>query len=222
MSLQKTGLLFIFTLFLNIFSYAGGPDLITRLQSNTAVPVYYVSGYINAEGLNGSCKGIRDEVDVPSQYKTAIFSDFVANMKLDYKYKNFTIDTNAITEDSLKALDSIAISGNIFAVLVISGTYETEQDFSSNQAGFYLSKLKMRANLKFYEITDKNKTRLLTKHSKEICTVASKNIEHAGCKSSTLDYVDYISPTTLVGKLKDQVSLDQKKIAEKEWKKHKD
>ncbi len=213
---------FIFLSFLSVnLAFAGKEDIITKIQKAGSIPVYYVASGIDVEGINGVCKGLQGNIAIPNGYKNAVFSDFVENLKLDYKSQNFKIDTNTYDFQKIKGLDSSSVANKFFVVLEISGTYTTEQDFGSNTPGNYLSKLTMRAHLKFYEINTKNKVKLIGASSKEICSVDSPKSEHRGCLTALDDYFALAKKDALIQKLKDAISKEQKLIARKDWKKHK-
>lgn len=220
MNIIKTISLF-FILASTTIVFAGKPDIISRIQTTEQIPVFYIGDIINVEGVNGVCKGVQDEIIVPHSYKNVIFSAFVENLKLDYKTKKFRMDTSSFNYDKIKKLDSTVITGKLFFVLEISGSYSSEQDFSSNTPGNYLSRLIMRAHLKVYEINDKNKIKLLNVNSKQICEVNSKKSEHRGCLYTIEDHLRFVKPETLITSLKSELSKGQKVIAQKDWKKHK-
>ena len=194
-------------------------DFITKLRSHETVPVFVYTAFVDAEGVNGSCKGVQDQMPVDPIYRDKILGDFVENLKLDYKSKAFVLDTTAYTIDSLKSMDSVSIGSSLFVVLDISGTYYTEQDFSSNQGGFYLSFLTMRAHFKVFEIDEENKVTQLRSFSKELCSVSSEKKEHPGCMSSVYDFPRFVDPNSLVGQLQFEISKEQKLLAAKHWSK---
>ena len=219
MTFKNSTLLFLSFLLVNI-AFAGKEDIITKIQKTDNIPVFYITTNIDVEGINGVCKGIQGEVDVPDAYKLAVFSEFVENLKLDYKTKNFNIDTATYDFQQIRKLDSNNIPSKFFAVLEISGSYTTEQDFSSNTPGNYLSKLTMRAHLKFYEISPKNKVKIIGSSSEEICTVDGPKSEHRGCLTAFEEYFGITKKDALVTKLKESISKSQKEIARKDWKRH--
>ena len=200
---------------------AGKVDLIDKIESTDSINVFFVNGHIDAEGVNGSCKGIQDEMDIPKIYKQTLLKEFVQNLSLDYKTQNLFIDTNSYNQYNLKDIDSSKLKSSFFITLELSGTYYTEQDFSSNQAGFHLSYLTLRANIKCYELNEKGIPKVIGNMSKELCNFNSEKAEHTGCMASVHDFPKYINPSSLLSDLSELLSKEQNKKAKKDWKKHK-